>query len=156
MAESRLPVSVNSRPQEIDLGPLSDFIGFALRNAQEASFRAFARRVETAGLKPGQFAALMVIHHNPGLTQMDLAQAIARDKSTVTPLIQDLQRLDLIERKPSEQDRRRNTLRLTPAGERALAGLMTHAEAHDRRLDAIVGEHKALFLSLLKRVNAEL
>lgn len=141
---------------EIDLGLLAGYIGFALRNAQEASFRAFARRVETAGLKPGRFAALMVIHNNPGLTQMELGRAIARDKSTVTPLIQELQRLGLIERKPSEQDRRRNTLRLTAAGDEALAGLLIHAAEHDRRLDAIVGEHKDLFLGMLKRVAREI
>ncbi|WP_206615512.1 MarR family winged helix-turn-helix transcriptional regulator [Solirhodobacter olei] len=142
--------------QEIDLGPLADYIGFALRNAQEAAFRAFARRVETVGLKPGRFAALMVIHHNPGLTQMELGRAIARDKSSVTPLIQELQRHGLVARKASEEDRRRNALRLTTAGEDALAGLLVHAAEHDRKLDAIVGEHKDLFLDLLRRVTREI
>ncbi|MFC2968514.1 MarR family winged helix-turn-helix transcriptional regulator [Acidimangrovimonas pyrenivorans] len=142
--------------REIDLGPLDGLIGFNLCNAQEAAFRAFARNVGAGGLKPGRFAALKVIHCNPGLTQMDLARAIARDKSTVTPLIQDLQRHGLIERKPAKEDRRRNTLRLTAAGEETLCELMRHAREHDCRLDAIVGEHKALFLDLLHRVAKEI
>ncbi|MFC2968923.1 MarR family winged helix-turn-helix transcriptional regulator [Acidimangrovimonas pyrenivorans] len=142
--------------REIDLGPLDGFIGFNLRNAQESAFRAFARHVGAEGLKPGRFAALMVIQHNPGLTQMDLARAIARDKSTVTPLIQDLQRRGLIERKPSTVDRRSMTLRLTAAGEATLAQMLGHAQEHDRKLDEIVGDHKALFLDLLKRVATEI
>ena len=32
---------------------------------------------------------MMVIHNNPGISQVALGRAIARDKSTVTPLIQD-------------------------------------------------------------------
>jgi len=141
-----------SEPEVVDLGALEGLIGFALRNAQEASFRAFAKRAETAGPHPGRFAALMVIHHNPGLTQMQLGTAIARDKSSVTPLIQDLQRLGLIERKPSKKDRRRNTLRLTEEGEAALARMVAHAREHDRALDAIVGEDKALFIEILRRI----
>lgn len=153
MTDTPIP---DTEARETDLGPLPGFIGFALRNAQEASFRAFARRVETAGLKPGRFAALMVIRHNPGLTQNELGRAIARDKSTVTPLIQELLRLGLIEREPSAEDRRRNRLRLTASGEEALDGLVRHANEHDRRLDSIVGEHKNLFLALLRRIAEEI
>jgi len=140
----------------IDLGPLGGLIGFALRNAQESSFRAFARHVNAVGLKPGRFAAMMVIHHNPGLTQMELGRAIARDKSTVTPLIQDLLRQGLIERRPSKTDRRSMTLRLTEAGEASLNQLLVHAKEHDRRLDEIVGEQKAVFLELLRKVAEEI
>lgn len=140
----------------VDLGPLDGFVGFALRNAQESAFRAFARQVDAVGLRPGRFAAMMVIHHNPGLTQMELARAIARDKSTVTPLIQELQRHGLIERHPSKTDRRSMTLRLTEAGEASLNQLLVHAMEHDRRLDEIVGDQKAVFLNLLKKVAKEI
>lgn len=148
--------TAGSEERALDLGPLTGFIGFALRNAQESSFRAFARLDETGGLKPGRFAALMVIRHNPGLTQRELGAAIARDKSTVTPLIQDLLRLGLISRSPAKEDRRRNSLRLTAKGEATLGELEKHARAHDDRLDAIVGGHKALFLELLHRVARDI
>jgi DNA-binding MarR family transcriptional regulator len=87
---------------------------------------------------------------------MELGRAIARDKSTVTPLIKDLQRRGLVERRPSETDRRSRTLRLTAAGEEALDQLLVHALEHDRRLDEIVGDRKAEFLDLLKRVAREI
>jgi DNA-binding MarR family transcriptional regulator len=144
------------RPQEIRLGVLADVIGFNLRLAQDAAFRAFARHTGEAHLKPGRFAALMVIHNNPGLTQMDLGRAIARDKSSVTPLIQELQRHGLVERRPSPTDRRRVTLKLTRAGEKATKALLGHAMEHDRKLDAIVGDRKAEFIALLQKIADEI
>ena len=98
----------------------------------------------------------MLIKQNPGLTQMDLSRAIARDKSTVTPLVQGLQREGLVSRTVSATDRRRVTLRLTEAGEAALDELLDHAAEHDRKLDAIVGDQKAEFLRLLKKISGEL
>lgn len=141
---------------ELNLCPLDDFVGFALRVAQDASFRAFAKTTDRADLKPGWFAAMMVIHNNPGLTQVDLSRSIARDKSSVTPLIQGLERRGLVERRPSRTDRRRMTLRLTAAGEAALQPLLAHAMEHDRKLDGIVGDQKAAFIALLKKVADEI
>ena len=76
----------------IRLGGLANFIGFHLRLAQDASFRSFARHTGVRDLKPGRFAAMTVIQNNPGITQADLGRSIARDKSSVTPLIQDLEK----------------------------------------------------------------
>lgn len=146
----------SKRPREIRLGVLADVIGFNLRLAQDAAFRVFARHSGEAHLKPGRFAAMMVIHNNPGLTQMELGRAIARDKSSVTPTIQELQRLGLVERRQSRTDRRRVTLKLTRAGERATKILLGHAMEHDRKLDAIVGDRKAEFIALLQKIADEI
>jgi len=146
----------NSPPEEangeVSLGPLTDFIGFHLRLAQDASFRAFARHSGQRRIKPGRFAALLVIHHNPGISQIALSRAIARDKSTVTPLVQELLRLGLVKRRQSASDRRSVTLTLTSAGRKMLDDLLAHAREHDRQLDDIVGNGKAEFIRLLKRV----
>jgi DNA-binding MarR family transcriptional regulator len=137
----------------VRLGVLADWIGFHLRLAQDASFRAFAKHSGQPHLKPGRFAALMVIRNNPGITQVALGRAIARDKSTVTPLVQELHRHGLVRRSPSAVDRRSITLTLTRAGEAALTDLLVHARAHDRRLDAIVGKRKAALVTLLRRIT---
>ena len=47
-------------------------------------------------LKPGRFAAMVVIQNNPGINQTALGRAIARDKSTITPLLQGLERQGLV------------------------------------------------------------
>jgi len=139
-----------------ELGTLASLIGFNLRLAQDASFRVFARHSGEAHLKPGRFAALTVIHDNPGIAPSDLGRAIGRDKSTVTPLIQDLQRHELIIREIASDDRRRVALKLTKGGETALKSLRRYAREHDRKLDAIVGDRKNEFVSLLKKIAAEI
>lgn len=139
------------------LGPLEDFIGFNLRLAQDASFQVFAQHSAAPHLRPGRFASLLIIHQNPGMSQMELGRAIARDKSSVTPLVKALEQDGLVERRTSLKDRRSVTLWLTAAGEEALGVLYAHAREHDRKLDALVGpENKAAFLSLLKKIVKEL
>jgi DNA-binding MarR family transcriptional regulator len=150
-ASSTRQAASNAREQ-VRLGLLAGFIGFHLRLAQDASFRAFARHVGQRDLEPGRFAAMMVIHNNPGITPGALGRAIARDKSTITPLIQDLRRRGLIERRPSPTDRRSATVTLTKAGEAMLRDLLRHAREHDRRLDEIVGDRKPELLRLLRQI----
>lgn len=136
----------------ISLGALQDFIGFNLRLAQDASFRAFARKAGQKNIRPGRFAALMVLRDNPHITQSALGRAIARDKSSVTPLLQDLQRQGLVKRTRSTTDRRSVTLVLTASGRRVLRGLVIHAREHDRKLDDIAGPDKAEFVAILQRI----
>ncbi|SHK03348.1 DNA-binding transcriptional regulator, MarR family [Roseomonas rosea] len=141
----------------VRLGPLQDMLGFQLRLAQEASFAGFARRTGDSGLKPGHFAALLVIHENPGLSQTALGAAVGRDKSTLTPKLTELERRGLIRRDRAAADRRSYALRLTPEGEEALAELQRHATAHDAALDRLVGpENRQAFLETLRRLIAGL
>lgn len=137
---------------EVRLGELNDFIGFHLRLAQDASFRAFARQTGHPELKPGRFAAMMVIRNTPDISQVALSRAIARDKSSVTPMIQELLRRGLVTRRPSPIDRRSMMLRLTPAGEALVGELLVHARRHDGTLDEIVGARKAEFITILRRL----
>ena len=157
IATKRRTGSQSARNLSLQLGPLEEFIGFNLRLAQDASFQVYAQHAGAPHLKPGRFASLMIIHQNPGLTQIELSRAIARDKSSVTPLVQALQRDGLVERRPSDNDRRSVTLWLTKAGEKVLDSLLAHAREHDRKLDAIVGaDAKPELLRLLKKIVREL
>lgn len=141
----------------VRLGRLEDTLGFHLRLAQEASFAAFSRRAGTSGLRPGHFAALVVIDGNPGLSQTALGGAVGRDKSTLTPTLRDLERRGLVRRERAEGDRRSYALTLTEAGRAALGALTGHAAAHDAALDALVGEgNRAAFLATLRRLIAGL
>ena len=140
----------------VKLGILDDLVGFHLRQAQDASFRAFADLSGQHGLKPGRFAAMMIIRLNPGISQVALARAIARDKSTVTPLIREFIEQGLVARHQSKVDRRSFTLTLTAAGESVLRDLEHHATTHDRVIDALLGKQKAELVRLLKKITEKL
>ena len=141
---------------ELKLKPLDSLIGFHLRLAQEASFRGFSKRVGATEISPGRFAAMTIIHNNPGVNQAALGRAIARDKSSVTPLLQKLEKEGLVMRTVQENDGRSHGLRLTPAGETTLRALMRQALAHDRELDEIAGERKAELIALLQRITLQM
>jgi DNA-binding MarR family transcriptional regulator len=148
-----IETDIPAKPGEISLGILDQYIGFHLRLAQNASFKAFKRHTGEHELKPGWFAVLMLIHVNPGITPMALSRASGRDKSTLTPVLRDLEQRRFVERCPVPNDKRSFALALTPSGEEMLAKLAAHAEAHDRKIDEIVGcENKAGLLRLLRRI----
>ena len=151
-ARRRPAATAKPDAQDVKVGFLAEFVGFHLRLAQDASYRAFARHRDKDLIKPGRFPALAIIHLNPGISQSALGRAIARDKSTVSPLIKDLQKNGFISRKPSAHDRRSVTLSLTKKGERTLDRLHARAKEHEAELDRIVGASKSRLMSLLDKI----
>lgn len=144
--------------EELDYGPLSGWIGFNLRMAQEAAFLAFVRKSRSvAGTRPGRFAMLTLIDANPGISQTALGRAAGRDKSTLTPVLSDLVRRGWIRRQRNRDDRRTYLLTLTPLGRKRLRQLNIYARRHERNLDRIVGpEERSRFLAILRRIAADI
>lgn len=95
---------------EIDYDELPNYIGYLLRRAQAAIFRDFERSLGDIGLTPGAFGLLLLIRANPGITQMDLANAFGIDKSTLTPVLNRLEGDGLVRREQLAHDRRYNAL----------------------------------------------
>ena len=138
-----------------DIGFLDDWIGFHLRMAQIAAFQSFERHVGSDGLSPGRFTALALIDRNPGINQTALSRAIGSDKSTLTPLLDDLLQRGLISRDRTPADRRLYRLTLTDAGREILSATRERAQAHEAVLDAIVEPHdRAQFMNALRKISA--
>ena len=141
--------------ETIDFGPFENWVGFHLRMAQDASFQAFDREAHGLEVRPGRFAALVLIGRNPGISQTALSRAISRDKSTLTPLLGDLVRRGLVERSRTRTDRRTYRLKLSASGERVLATLTDAAERHEINLDRVIGKRdRTLFLRILRKIAA--
>jgi DNA-binding MarR family transcriptional regulator len=125
--------------------------------AQAAAFQAFSRLANEIGTRPGRFATLMLIGRNPGISQTALSRANGRDKSSLTPVLNDLERRGLVRRARTRADQRAYRLSLTPAGRRLLAELTSCARTHERTLDRIIGtKGQKDFVRVLKRIIAEL
>ena len=145
----------NGGGEDVDYGPLAGWVGFNLRMAQAAAFQAFARRAKEVGTRPGRFATLMLIGRNPGISQTALSRANGRDKSSLTPVLNDLARRGLVVRQRTRADQRAYRLSLTPAGRRLLAELTQCARGHERSLDKIIGaKQQTNFVRVLKRIVA--
>jgi DNA-binding MarR family transcriptional regulator len=137
----------------INFGPLAYWVGFNLRMAQEAAFQAFSRLSQEIGERPGRFATLTLIARNPGISQTELSLANGRDKSSLTPVVEDLVRRGLVERARMDTDRRTYSLSLTPAGKKVLTNMTRCARRHERNLDQLIGERdRKKFIRILKKI----
>jgi DNA-binding MarR family transcriptional regulator len=151
------PDSGQAAPRSINFGPLATWVGFNLRMAQESAFEAFSRRSLEVGESPGRFATLTLIGRNPGISQTELSVAAGRDKSSLTPVVEDLVRRGLIERKRVHDDRRAYRLNLTAFGKKTLTQLTRCARRHERNLDAVIGlRDRKRFIQILKKIAAEI
>ncbi|HEX6388481.1 MAG TPA: MarR family winged helix-turn-helix transcriptional regulator [Solirubrobacteraceae bacterium] len=101
--------------------PMGDYTGFLLNWVGARSRESFAIAMEEMGLRPQQFAAMVVIDANPGMAQQDLVEATNIDPSTMVAMLDALEQSGLAERRPHPTDRRKRALHLTAKGERKLA-----------------------------------
>jgi DNA-binding MarR family transcriptional regulator len=123
-------------------------LGFQLGRAMGASFQAFSALVDDKGLRAGHYSVLQVISDHPGISQTQLSVAVGRDKTTLTPMLKEMEKEGLIVRHAHPTDRR-----LSPTGRKKLAILAACAARHERQLDAILGDaDRAKLLDLLSRL----
>ncbi len=138
----------------IDLGLLPDLIGYHLRKAQLAVFQDFARTVGAGELTPAQFAALVVIERNPGLSQTGLGQTLIIDRSTLVAIIDRLETRGLVKRADSPRDRRSYALHISEAGRDLLHELVARVRAHEAHIAGdLDADEKAVLVGLLSRIR---
>lgn len=138
---------------DIDYSLLNSLVGYRLRRAQLAYFENFTATCAEEGITPGLFGILAIVLNNPGLTQTAVAQAIHTDRSAMVAAVDKLEKMSLIERRPSERDRRSYALYLTKEGERFTKTLHKKVLSHEAHFEAVMkpGE-KEQMLDLLTRI----
>jgi DNA-binding MarR family transcriptional regulator len=134
--ESEIEGRQDRTVRRIDYDELPTYVGYVLRRAQAAIFREFERSIGDIGLTPGAFGLLMLVRANPGITQMDLANAFGIDKSTLTPVLNRLERSRLVRREQLAHDRRYNALFFEDACE----DYFTQARSRVRRFEQSVAD----------------
>jgi hypothetical protein len=60
----------------VDVGELSDLLGYALKRAQLRLYEDFLKCVAPLQLTPAQFSVLMLLEKNPGRNQTEVAGAL--------------------------------------------------------------------------------
>lgn len=138
----------------VDLGPLSEHLGYALRRAQLIAFADVIATLQTVRLSPGEYSVLLVIAQNPGIRPSDLGAALAIQKANLVPVLAALDRRGLIDRRASANDGRALALHLTAAGRRLLQRARRLQARHEERLAAKLGPRgRQRLLRLLHRLS---
>jgi DNA-binding MarR family transcriptional regulator len=135
----------------LDFDVLNTHIGFAAHRAILVLMREFV--VQTGGVRPTSFNALVLIGANPGVTQSELASALMLDKGTAAHLLRDLEKQGWIERRNLAKDRRWKGVYLSPSGVQETARLKAAIGELAQRIHPLYtpDEHRQL-LDLLNRI----
>ncbi|MDX2850459.1 MarR family winged helix-turn-helix transcriptional regulator [Streptomyces sp. PA03-3a] len=130
---------------------MEDNFGFALG----VVFRAYAKVVEAAVAEipggPRGYFTLMAAIQGHANSQRALAKRLGIDRTIMTYLLDDLERADLVERKPDPSDRRSRHIVATEHGRQRweeLSGPVGLAE--QQLLDVLPEESRATFRALLR------
>lgn len=137
--------------EEIDIGPLSQMIGYALRRAQIAVFEDFISSLAEVNLRPAQFSVLLILDRAPGSTQSAVAAALGIKRANFVAMLDELEHRKLAERKLSPSDKRSNAIFLTDHGRRTLARARALAQEHENRQIARIGSDRLESLLLMLR-----
>jgi len=68
------------------------------------------------GVTVEQFSVLALLYYQDGLTQQEIAEALGRDKATITRILHIMERELLLERADDTLDKRSKRVALTPLG----------------------------------------
>ena len=131
-------------------------LAFLLSQVGAHASARFAERLEPLGLKPPHAGILRVIQQADGLSQQALGERLGMFPSRLVAVLDELERLGLVERRDSPTDRRSYALYLTEAGREALEQIGRIGREHQDALCAALDEsERAQLAGFLTRIAAE-
>ena len=137
----------------VDTSYLETLTGYNARRASLAVIGQFMTHMSVYDLRPVDFSVMSLIIHNPGITSRQLCSSLGLLPPNLVAMINNLQKRELIERRPHPTDGR--AMGLHPSGKGC--ELMKEAEQtaarleHDATRQLTAAELKTL-LRLLKKI----
>ncbi|MBQ0025057.1 MAG: MarR family transcriptional regulator [Bacteroidales bacterium] len=117
-------------------------------------YTASMLKQNNVGLTPEQFLLVDLLWNQGPMSQQNMADAMQKDKNSITKLTDALEKKGLVVRIKDENDRRSNKLVLTPAAEKMK---MTAKEAGismlDKLLEGISPQELRQFLDTLGKIT---
>ncbi|MEU3738030.1 MULTISPECIES: MarR family winged helix-turn-helix transcriptional regulator [unclassified Streptomyces] len=127
--------------------------GYLLYRLGLRSGQLFNAVLQRSGLRLRHYALLRHLATVEGAAQRELSQELGHDPSAIVGLVDDLERLGFVERRPAPDDRRRRIVVLAPAGHDFLRA--SHEAARgvtDELLSALGPEERETLHGLLSRM----
>lgn len=112
------------------------------------------QKLKELGIGGGQVPYLLRLNRFPGITQEELAKMLYVNKSTAARQLASLEKSGLVERRPSETDRRCLKLYLTDKGRDALPEVRkVIGEWNEYLLEGLSEEERASLLDMMARLS---
>src|ERR1700686_4883495 len=110
------PAEAPAEGTALQLGELSELLGYALKRAQLKIFENFLHCVAPLQLTPAQFSVLLLLDKNPGRNQTEIANTLGILRPNFVAMLDGLESRELCVRMRSTNDRRSHILMLTDKG----------------------------------------
>ena len=130
---------------------IEDCASFLLGKAAQQVSRRARELLAPHGITPGQYALLKVLDGGAGLSGAELGQRLVLDSASITGLVDRLEALGLIERRPDPQDRRINRIHATAAAAALQPALDAAMDRLNREVASILADRNG-FYDALRRV----
>ena len=124
-----------------------------LHRAGQCAGDVFTEEMTGGGLTPRQYAVLLTVAQNEGLSQTELVERTGIDRSTLADIIRRMLKKGLVHRRRTKQDARAYAVRLTSDGWEALRDAEPAAvHADERILSALPPAKRQEFLESLNTI----
>ncbi|MFF2091386.1 MarR family winged helix-turn-helix transcriptional regulator [Paenibacillus sp. NPDC058174] len=117
------------------------------------------KKLESLGLTIEQGLAIRYIdgHEEGGLSQKDLENTFNRKGSSISSLVNNLEKKALVVRKADPKDDRRKLLRVTPAGKELVGAFEQYFEEFEHTLlNGFTADEANLLFRFLERIEANI
>ncbi len=139
--------------EQVDTSYLESLVGYNARRATLVIVDAFLRTMAVYGLKPVEFSVLSLISHNPGITSRQLCSTLNIQPPNLVGMINQLQRRELITRRPHPHDGRAMGLHLTPEGRKMVRQAeVTASELEDAATARLSPAERKTLIQLLRKI----
>ena len=133
---------------------VEDCITFITGKAAQTIFRQCREALAPHGITPVQYAVMQVLWEKDGQTGAEIGARLILDSATITGVLDRLEKLGLVERRPDRTDRRVNRICLTPKGKRQQGVLEPEMDSLNRRIEDYLGSDSKKAWKILERLAA--
>jgi DNA-binding MarR family transcriptional regulator len=128
-----------------------------IHRAEQCAADLFARIIPQGLPTPRQYAILVAIDENEGVSQTGLVTKTGIDRSTLADIVRRMIEKGLVQRQRTNEDARTYAVRLTRKGATMLRKMRPYAEEVDNRiLGSLPEEYRHVFLEALKHMVQDL
>ncbi len=132
-------------------------VGSLIHEIDRLVKKRFDRFAETTGMSRAQWQVLARVAKREGVNQATLADLVSVEPITICRMVDRLEALGLVERRPDPNDRRARLIHMTEAARPGLERMRRVAQAlFAEALDGITPEEEAILFRLLDRIHANL
>ena len=159
MAEGSAVGSQAGTPVVTDARFREESLGYQVNHLARLLAHSLAAHIAPYGVVPGQFAQLLVLFEQDGLTQRELCDRVRIEQATMAKTLQRMQRDGLVRCDPDPDDRRRIRVYLTDQA-RAIehdlvaAARLVNASASDGLTNAEIASYLNVTARLIHNLEA--